>query len=244
VSTDERYTTWAKGERAGLPNAVAGDLAAAVRRLLPVPQADVLPLPRLLDPAAVPSAAADTVTQLASGAGEQAASIVAQAASILDEEMAKGVLAARRASPKTSGAPDAVQPALQQVHDLVDQLAALWTPAPAVQAPAGEAVAELRPAATVRPGQPATIAMLLCNRERVPVHLTPAVTDLLGSRGGRIPGTAIECSDRECTLAPDAQRELTIRLVVPPETAAGSYTGLLVVAGVDYLRALITIDVA
>ena len=33
------------------------------------------------------------------------------------------------------------------------------------------------------------------------------------------------------------------RIVVPVESAVGCYVGLLVVTGVDYLRALITIEV-
>ena len=47
----------------------------------------------------------------------------------------------------------------------------------------------------------------------------------------------------EVRLEPGEQKELQVRIAVPVESALGCYVGLLVVAGVDYLRALITIEV-
>ena len=66
----------------------AGDF---LRRLIPFPGAEVLS-PLSLLPMAAQNAApqSNPVTAAADVAGEQAASIVSQAASILDEEMARG----------------------------------------------------------------------------------------------------------------------------------------------------------
>ena len=85
--------------------------------------------------------------------------------------------------------------------------------------------------------------MTLCNSESRPVRLVPASTDLLGSRGGRIASSLLEFVPSELSLEPREQRDLAISTVVPAETAPGCYSGLLVVRGVDYLRALITIEV-
>jgi hypothetical protein len=224
---------------------------------MPFPGAEALsPLPLL--PAAAERAAPHShpVSAAGAGAGEQAASIVSQAASILDEEMAKGVLAAARRSAGTSpyGASDTDNPLVRQVHELVDNFAAVWPrlqglpaePLAASQpvATETEAVSELRPRATVTPGQRATICMTLCNSESRPVRLVPAATDLLGARDGRIAAALLEFTPAECRLEPQEQRDLTISTTVPLETAPGCYSGLLVVRGVDYLRALITIEIA
>jgi hypothetical protein len=187
---------------------------------------------------------------------EQAASIVSQAASILDEEMARGVVAARGATPGASyGQGDASNPVLRQMHEVVDNLAKLWpslqtgaTPqlVPASQGASYDAdpLAEVRPRATVKPGQRATISMTLRNSENRAVQLTPAATDLLGSRSGRIPCSLLEFTPSALTLQPQEQRDLAIATTVPVDAAPGCYSGLLVVRGLDYLRALVTIEVA
>jgi hypothetical protein len=105
-------------------------------------------------------------------------------------------------------------------------------------------LAELRPPATVKPGQRATISMTVCNTENRSVRLVPAATDLLGSRGGRIVCSLLEFTPMEFQLEPQEKRDVAIALMVPAETAPGCYSGLFVVRGVDYLRALITIEVA
>jgi hypothetical protein len=232
----------------------AGDF---LRRLIPFPGAEVLsPLSLLPLPAQSVAAQSNPVNAVADIAGGQAASIVSQAASILDEEMARGVLAAARRPAGTApyGQSDTSNPLVRQVHEVVDNFAAVW---PSLQglpaqglvasqpvATETDALAELRPGATVKPGQRATICMTLCNSESRAVRLVPAATDLLGSRGGRIACSLLEFTPTECRLEPQEQRDLTISTTVPLEAAPGCYSGLLVVRGVDYLRALITIEVA
>jgi hypothetical protein len=188
---------------------------------------------------------------------EPTASIVSQAASVLDEEMARGVLAARNVGPAAPyGSPGAINPVLRQMHEFVDNLAALWPSlqgAPAqplqrveYQQPATDtdALAEVKPRATVKPGQRATISMTLRNNESRAVQLTPTATDLLGSRSGRVPCSLFEFTPSALTLEPREERDLAIATTVPVDAAPGCYSGLLVVRGLDYLRALITIEVA
>lgn len=232
------------------------DATAFLRRLIPFSGPEVLsPLSLLSLPAqqgGIPSN--PLANALPSIVGEQATSIVSQAASILDDEMAKGVLAAQRsAAPRPHGQSDASNPVLRQMHDLVNNVAAIWpslqnpqTPlSGAPQAAAGNAdgLAEVRPRTTVRPGQRATISMTLRNSESHSVRLVPVATDLLGSRGGRIASSLLACAPSELTLEPQEQRDMAITTTVPAGTAPGCYSGLLVVMGLDYLRALITIEV-
>ena len=221
-------------------NAGLDDIGGFLQRLMPFEGADAL--------------STGAATAMPETVSKQAASIVSQAASILDEEMARGVLAAatRSVAYTPRGPTDALNPVMRQVHDLVDQIAAMWPsgqslPAFHVPRPAAggevDAPAEVRPRTTVRPGQRATISMAVRNSEGRAVRLVPAATDLLGSRGGRIAASLLECTPAEVELAPNEERDVVIAVTVPAETAPGCYSGLLVVSGVDYLRALITIDV-
>ena len=101
------------------PVANAGGL---LRRLLPFPSSDASSLQtplmqmgrNLIPQNMVPAA-------IAPAAGQQAATIVSEAASILDEEMARGVLAARGVS-QFPGYRDATQSStvLRQVHEVID----------------------------------------------------------------------------------------------------------------------------
>ena len=231
----------------------AGDF---LRRLIPFPGPEAVPplslLPLSGPRRVVPSN--DVANAISEIVGQEPASIVSQAASVLDEEMAKGVLAARQsATTAPYGPSNASNPVLRQMHELVDNVAAMW---PSLQSTAGQRVAapkatasdadglaELRPRATVKPGQRATISMALSNSESRPVRLVPVATDLLGSRGGRIACSLLEFTPQELNLEPQEQRDLQITATVPADATPGCYTGLLVVRGVEYLRALITIEV-
>ena len=229
-----------------------------LRRLLPYPSAGdtlsslAIPL-RSPRGGRAPEVPAPIVAPEA--AGPQAATMVSEAASILDEEMAKGVLAARGAKQTSRyGDADPSRTVVRQVHDVIDNIAAMWpslqgasTAWPGALAPAAGGVEpslpELKPASAVRPGQRARISMTLCNKEAQAVRLTPMATDLLGCSGGRISSQLLEIVPREIRLEAGAQGEIQIAIAVPLECVPGSYVGLLVVGGVEDLRALIAITV-
>jgi hypothetical protein len=225
-----------------------------VRRLLPFPSSgDSLPAMPLVSPSKIQeSLLAGTVPLVA---GQQAGTIVTEAAAILDEEMAKGVLAARGVNrPPDRGGADSSSELLGQVHDLINRVAEMWPgppgaaiplPRPSESAATGEcdSLPVLSPGSAVRPGQRAAISMTLCNEETRSVCLRPTATDLLGSAGGRIAAGLMEFAAREIRLEPGERRELKIIVTIPTDTKPGCYSGILVVQGVDYLRALVTIEV-
>ena len=255
-----------EGYQVRVPGATPGDAESVARqtldeatsflqRLIPFPGADVLtPLSPLSMRGDSGGTQGNAVNATAAAVGEPTASIVQQAASVLDEEMAKGVLAARSAGMAAPyGRSAASNPVLGQLHEFVDNLAALW---PSLQglpgqrvagsqaaAPDADALAEIKPSATVRPGQRATISMTLRNNETSAVCLVPAATDLLGSCSGCIASSLLEFSPSEVNLQPQEQMDLAIATTVPVDAAPGCYSGLLVVRGLDYLRALLTIEV-
>jgi hypothetical protein len=225
-----------------------------VRRLLPFPSSgDSLPAMPLMSPSKIQESLLAGAVPLV--AGQQAGTIVTEAAAILDEEMAKGVLAARGVN-RTSdhGGSDSSNELLRQVHDLINRVAEMWPGPqgaaipllrPSESAPTGECdtLPVLTPGSPVRPGQRAAISMTLCNEESRSVCLVPAATDLLGSAGGRISANLLEFASPEIRLEPGSRKELKIAAAIPADTKPGCYSGILVVGGVDYLRALISIDV-
>ena len=229
------------------------DAANFLRRLIPFPGTEALsPLSLLRGPHQGGGALQDQAANVVpASVTQQASTIVSQAASILDEEMARGVLAARQSSQATPAPPDNLL--LRQVHDVVNQVAAIWPTLQRIQgqrldlsqpgASGVDPLAELRSPRTVKPGQRATISMTVCNSESRPVRLVPVATDLLGSRGGRIACSLLEFTPIEFKLEPQEKKDVAIALIIPAETAPGCYSGLFVVRGVDYLRALITVEV-
>ena len=171
--------------------------------------------------------------------------------------MAKGVLAARGVNQTPHpGDADRSNAVLRQLHDVVDSIARIWPslqgataqwPGPLASAATTgrepEPLPNVKPAAAIRPGQRGTISMMLCNKESRPVRLTPLSTDLISSTGGRIAWQLLEFVPGDLRLEPGEQKEVQGRIAVPIECAVGRYMGILTVIGVDYLRALITVDV-
>src|SRR5678815_4176147 len=96
-----------------------------LRQMLPFPgMADALP--RMAARTAVDDVVAAASSPLdPRGASPAASSIVTEAASVLEEEMARGVLAARDAGQPGSYRPD-VDSVLRQLHSAVDGLARLF----------------------------------------------------------------------------------------------------------------------
>jgi hypothetical protein len=233
---------------------VVENVGRTLHQLLPLPLSVG---PSLGGPALLP-VGKDLVSQvpkIVPATGARPASIVSEAAAILDEEMARGVLAAREA--RQTAEPSGADPATavwRQLHDLVDNVSRLWpmhgTPTSASQAPMvrrGDARYEelphLRPPSPLRRGQRGALSMSLYNREDRPVQLTPMATDLISTTAARIPSTAFEFVPNVVRLDPAAQMDVVGQLVIPADCATGCYAGLLVVSGVDYLRAVITVEV-
>lgn len=186
---------------------------------------------------------------------EQVRTLVPRASSILDEEMARGVLSAHETSPssRTAAAPASMFDGgggslLKELHTFVDRFAALM-PQKAAASPAAQAnhdtLPRLRNKLSVTPGQSVTLSMHLHNQEARAVRLTPRVTDLLGDTGGTcISAHCITLSASQVQMAPGEKLELSLVVTPPAGCTDGCYSGLLVIAGQPAVRALIIVDVA
>lgn len=243
------------GTGADVAATVVENVGRTLRQLLPFPSSGGPSLPA---PALLP-VGKDLVSQLPkivpSLESPSAASIVSQAAAILDEEMARGVLDARGAR-QTSDSPgvDPASAVWRQLHDLIDNVSRLW-PMHGIPTSVSqglrrgeeygrqEGMPQLKPPSPLRRGQRGTVSMALCNKEDRPVQLTPMATDLISSTGGRMPSSVFEFVPKVVRLEPAAEMDVVGQVVIPSDCAPGCFAGLLVVSGVDYLRAVITIQV-
>ena len=233
---------------------VVENVGRTLRQLLPFPSSAGPSLPAA---AALP-VGKDLVSQLPklvpSLEPQSAAAIVSEAAAILDEEMARGVLAARGArQPSDSSGVDPASAVWRQLHDLIDNVSRLW-PTHGIPTSASqgliredyarhEGIPQLKPPSPLRRGQRGTVSMSLCNKEDRPVLLTPVATDLISSTGGRLSSSVFEFVPKAVRLEPAAQMDVVGQVVIPSDCTPGCFAGLLVVTGVDYLRAVITIEV-
>ena len=149
-----------------------------------------------------------------------------------------------------------------QVNALIEQLAALvGRPAgPASGAPlsppyleeqpasaAGECIVEpapvLSPAGPVAPGGTAQISISLVNEDEQSAQIAFFSTGLIGEDGRCIPAERVSFQPRELMLSPGKTGEVTVRVVIPAQTRCGVYSGLVRASKLDYLHAVLVVQV-
>jgi hypothetical protein len=243
-----------------LENVSSGTLQRVLRPFS-LTETGLVPLPPQV-PMITPGQGALAGEPAQSAAMRDAAALVRSAASILDEDMAAGVLAARDAR-STGAAHQATQTGndgdrrqlLRNAHDFVDAIAAVlpqaqhgvpnWLKArqPAVDDTNLEGITLLCPSAPVQAGQIAKISMKLHNDNTSAARLVPYCTQLLTSSGYRIPEDQMTFTPRELPLGPDEFADVVLEVRVPGGSDKGSYAGVVMVSGAPYLRAVFAIEV-
>ena len=215
------------------------------------PAATTLELETPPDAAGAPADASETL--------REAATLVGSAASILNEDMAAGVLAARQAraeSPMRQNSSRVPAPdfkiLLQEAHDFVNAISAVL---PKLQGGATNGLGSpqthankaddltLLESKTVRAGDVARIDIKLHNDNAGSIRLEPHCTALLGDSGYRIAEDKLTFTPREVQLGADESASLALDVSVPNDCAKGRYTGIVKVVGARYLCAVVSIEV-
>ena len=191
--------------------------------------------------------------------------IVEQASAVLASERPS-----RSAGSSTASGTGAVAPAQgtqisqlqQQVNALLEQLVTLVGRPPGLdiaapqstilagQAPRSDAAQVLvdpapvlSPAAPVAPGGTAQISISLVNEDEQPAQIVFLSTGLIGEDGEQIAAERISFQPRELTLSPGKTGEVVVRVVVPAQTRGGVYSGLIRASMLDYLHAVLVVQV-
>ena len=211
---------------------------------------------------------ASQVTPVLKSFADSASQIVMQAASILEEEVAAGIVAAKQIENRfidveemRSGKPDEIlQRFRRDAHELVDIILdivgaaaknASRLAARAISIRTSGSIAEV--AATpvlnmprpMKAGETGEVALAIDNdgdTPSQPFELVP--TDLINAAGGRIPARAVQFDLKEISLAPHEHQRVVVRITPPAGTPPGTYSGLIQSNRPDQLRAVLTVVVA
>lgn len=234
-------------------------------------------------PAAAP-AAEDTAAQSAAaklgaaqldmllGAAGKTSGIVQQAASILEEELAAGIIAAKRVEARfvdvgklrESDPKEVMQRFRRDAHDVVDILLDLVNVATNSLGGLAQRVVTVRgnkddtrknaaaalgtPSLTiprpVKAGQSIEVPMTLENSSEAPTEaLHFHSSDLISTDGARIPAQQVEFAPTDLVIAPHGSQIVKVTLTVPAGTPAGTYAGLLQASKMEQLRAVVTVQI-
>jgi len=198
--------------------------------------------------ASVPNAVAGAMPTSAKAVTD----IVRQATAILTSER-RGVQArgaqpryATRATPDTGSPVDTLQ---RQINGLIEQIAAIVAqPAAAIEPtnspepPAGFARV-LTSSQPVPPGHPAIIRLSLVNEDEETAEIDFVATDLIGEPGARICADRVSFEPHRVTLGPGHSQPIEVQVLVPADTPESRYTGLIRASLLDYLHAVIVVEV-
>lgn len=198
--------------------------------------------------------------------------VVLKAASILEEEIAAGIIAAKEVEKKFINVKkirsrpndEIIQRFRRDSHEIVDILLDLldvslrhaggvaksiinvrgWaSPMKKEEGPSRE-IPVLNMPAALAPGATGTISMLFENSQNTATGIFKVVcTDLLSSRGGTIPASNISFSPATIDIGPRAQQEIGITVHVPAEAKSDAYSGLIQATNIEQLRAILVVTV-
>jgi hypothetical protein len=196
---------------------------------------------------------------------------VQKAASILEEEIAIGILAAKEIEQKFVDVPGIRSAAPEEVvvrfrkdaHEIVDilmDLVALGTKSVAtlteslvrlepkdqsIKSAAGSSgIPTLVVPGVVAPGQLASISMSLENAaDKETEEIELHASDLVSAEGHRIESGLVQFSPKDLTLGSNSTQQVSISITVPEATPEGAYAGLIQATRMDHLRAVLVIHV-
>jgi hypothetical protein len=112
--------------------------------------------------------------------------------------------------------------------------------------PAGEIVEPapvLSPSGHITPGGTAQICIPLVNEDEQPAQIVFFSTGLIGEDGECIPAERVSFQPRELVLSPGTSGEVMVRVAIPAQTRCGVYSGLVRASKLDYLHAVVVMQV-
>jgi len=207
------------------------------------------------------------------GFAETTSRVVRQAASILEEEIAAGIVAARQVEEnllnvkalRAGGADSVIHRFRKDAHEVVDILVDVvgaavnyaeemskravsfrvsGNPGRAAQQEPGSAPF-LKVPGVLKSGQSVEVPMTLENSGEAPTEpMRFLSTDLLNPAGGRIPASQIAFKPAALTIKPGGRETVVVQLRIPAGSKPGLYSGLIQSSRADHLRAVLAVEVA
>lgn len=216
---------------------------------------------------------APSTAEIARGFGQRTSVVVQQAASILEEELAAGIVAARQMADKFMGTrsaqssnPEDLLPRFRKdAHEVVDMLIDVLTagtrsvgkiaqrvvrfrvgPIAGKKSPAAaESVPVLSTPAPVTAGEAARLEMSVENDGAEPTEQFEFhSSDLVSETGHRIAASRVTFHPESVILEPGQRAKVTIAVNVPDSSPAGAYTAVLQATKMGQLRAMLVVRVS
>jgi hypothetical protein len=210
--------------------------------------------------------------QQSEGLAAEAIRIVEQAASILEEEISAGIVAAKKVEQRyvnvnalrSGDSEQVIQRFRKDAHEVLDILLDLVNlsinaiggmSARAINlrsstdaknkpnAKPEENLTEIVVTEALKPGDSGKVGMLVENESDTPTgQFTFTTAGLLSSNGDQLDPTAISFEPATLEIAANDLEKMTIHVVIPAGTPAGQYSGLLSAPTVQ-MRAILTVNV-
>jgi hypothetical protein len=132
----------------------------------------------------------------------------------------------------------------QRAQDIVEALLATLRQSGNEKVAANEdRVPLLRAVAPVQPGEQATAVMKVANEEDTPSTVTLYSSNFVADSGYDIPSLYVTPLPRRLTIPAKASAEFSVAIVVPKQTPAGTYSGLIQAMGCKYVKAVLSVEV-
>jgi len=207
------------------------------------------------------------------GFAETTSRVVRQAAAILEEEIAAGILAAKQVEEslinvkalRAGNAESVIHRFRKDAHDVVDILVDVvgsavnyaedmskravsfrvsGNPDKAARQESGPAPF-LKVPGVLKSGQSVQVPMTLENSGDAPTEsLRFLSTDLMSPAGGRIPARQLAFKPAALTIKPRGRETVLVQLKIPSGTKPGLYSGLIQSSQMDQLCAVLAVQVA
>lgn len=211
-------------------------------------------------------------TDILKGFARSTSRVVQQAASILEEELAAGIFAAKQVEERLinvrdirAGKPEEVMQRFRRdTHEVVDiildvinaatksvanlaeravSIRGVEKPAKGVPMAAG-AVTDLTIADPVKAGTSAEISMFIENGgDALTPEFSLQSSDLVSTSGHPIPAREIHFSPATLSIPPHGGMKFTVTVRVPDKTPPGTYAGLIQATSFNQLRAVLSVRV-
>lgn len=184
--------------------------------------------------------------------------LVQQATTILDTDLAAPLEAAQTvASPLNLGSTTPSAPSsysvpglVDEIHEFVNELATLislkseLTGGGLGHSPSSDAsIPLLQPSHPCHAGETVQISFNVHNDSTEPTQPQFFCSDFYSCQGDLIPRQAISIAPNPLSLAPDATDSIGLSIQLPQHLSNGEYSGILMAAGLPYLKAMISLEV-
>jgi len=196
--------------------------------------------------------------------------VVVKAATILEEEIAAGIVAAKQMEERfvnvtkaRSGKPDEIMQrfrrdaheavdimidligaASSSIDRLADTSISLGGPEPREKAEKARGVPMLAIPHPVKAGASATIEMMLENdQDKATDEFSFYSSDLVSAKGDRIAASAVTFKPHSLRIGPRKSSKVAVSIKVPGGTPDGSYSGLVQATNLKQLKAVLVVPV-